>query len=413
MKFWPRNVLELISNEEDKAFLISMMTDRKASMAGKDTKLKKQQEKKQNRKKEEAKRLKRWEDKRAVTSSVTFSDSTSTDGSAGDSLSEEESFMPQSSSDRKHKRSVKTGVQVHIPQDILKSSAVVQALVRNKVSSTAISAVMHEIITVAEGDPSKLSLSYTTTERYKLETIQKISEKIAENWVPPSIANIHWDGKLVDTADKTNKVERLPILLSGIGGIKLLGVPAIPYKLSSAGEKIAQASLELIKIWDCAKSLRGMVFDTTSSNTGAQTAASVSLQNALSKPLLWFACRHHIGEIILTHVWAVLNIETSKSPEISLFQRFQKIFPTISIADKNFDIFDRTQNVSKNEEIIALSNSYLAQPTSRDDYKELVQLTLLYEKFNFPHSSLENSRNTVPNQRNRNQAGSSWHFNMQ
>ena len=45
MKFWPRNVLELISNEEDKAFLISLMTDRKASMAGKDTKLKKQQEK--------------------------------------------------------------------------------------------------------------------------------------------------------------------------------------------------------------------------------------------------------------------------------------------------------------------------------------------------------------------------------
>ena len=182
----------------------------------------------------------------------------------------------------------------------------------------------------------------------------------------------------MDTADKTNKVERLPILLSGIGGIKLLGVPAILYKSSSAGEKIAQASLELIKIWDCAKSLRGMVFDTTSSNTGAQTAACVSLQNALSKPLLWFACRHHIGEIILTHVWAVLNVETSKSPEISLFQRFQKFFPAISIADKNFDIFDGTQNVSKNEEIIALCNSYLAQPTNRDDYMELLQLTLLY-----------------------------------
>ena len=151
--------------------------------------------------------MKRWEDKRAVTSSVTFSDSTSTDGSAGDSLSDEESFMPQPSSDRKHKRSVKIGVQVHIPPDILKSPAVVQGLVRNKVSSTAISAVMHEIITVAEGDPSKLSLSYTTTERYKLETIQKICEKITENWVPPSIANIHWDGKLVDTTDKTNKLK--------------------------------------------------------------------------------------------------------------------------------------------------------------------------------------------------------------
>ena len=181
-----------------------------------------------------------------------------------------------------------------------------------------------------------MSLSYTTTERYKLETIQKISEKIAENWVPPSIAIIHWDGKLVDTADKTNKVERLPILLSGIGGIKLLGVPAIPYKSSSAGEKIAQASLELIKIWDCAKSLRGMVFNITSPNTGAQTAACVSLQNAFSKPLLWFACRHHIGEIILTHVWAVLNslLRHLKVLKFLCSKDFRSFFPQFQLQTK-------------------------------------------------------------------------------
>ena len=32
MKFWPRNVLDRISNEEDRQFLISMMGDRKACM---------------------------------------------------------------------------------------------------------------------------------------------------------------------------------------------------------------------------------------------------------------------------------------------------------------------------------------------------------------------------------------------
>ena len=105
----------------------------------------------------------------------------------------------------------------------------------------------------------------------------------------------------------TQKVERLPILLPGIRGTKLLGVPAIPHKTAAVGSKRAKATLELVKIWDCEKNLCDMVFDTTSSNTGAQTAACVALQN-VSKRLLWFACRHHIGEIILTHVWDSLHI---------------------------------------------------------------------------------------------------------
>ena len=36
MKFWPRNVEQMMDNEIDKAFLQSMMSDRKASMSGKD-----------------------------------------------------------------------------------------------------------------------------------------------------------------------------------------------------------------------------------------------------------------------------------------------------------------------------------------------------------------------------------------
>ena len=59
------------------------------------------------------------------------------------------SLCPTTSSDqvsRSHKRSVKTGVSVHIPHDILKAPNVVQVLVRNKIFSLAISAVMHEIV---------------------------------------------------------------------------------------------------------------------------------------------------------------------------------------------------------------------------------------------------------------------------
>ena len=121
----------------------------------------------------------------------------------------------------------------------------------------------------------------------------------------------------MNESDRVSKVERVPVLLSGTGGNKLLGVPAICHKSSSfAGSLIADASDELIKIRGCQNSLARMVFDATSSNTVAQTAACIALQNTISKPLLWFACRHHVEEVVLSHVWNVLKIEVSKSPKI-------------------------------------------------------------------------------------------------
>jgi len=69
-----------------------------------------------------------------------------------------------------------------------------------------------------------------------------------------------------------------------------------------------------------------MTFDTTASNTGSVTAACVSIQQKLGKTLLWSACRRHVKEIILTHVFRDFQTETSKSPEVTLFSRFCKHF---------------------------------------------------------------------------------------
>ena len=52
----------------------------------------------------------------------------------------------------------------------------------------------------------------------------------------------------MDASDGVRKMERLPVLLSGIGGTKLLGIPAICHKPSRfSGSLIADASDELIK----------------------------------------------------------------------------------------------------------------------------------------------------------------------
>ena len=70
---------------------------------------------------------------------------------------EQDDFLSHSPN-RKQSRLVKTDVLVNIPPDI-RTPTVVQSLAQNKVSSTAISAVMHTIITAVQEDSSKLSLN--------------------------------------------------------------------------------------------------------------------------------------------------------------------------------------------------------------------------------------------------------------
>ena len=59
-----------------------------------------------------------------------------------------------------------------------------------------------------------------------------------------------------------------------------------------------------------------MTIDTTASNAGHASAACVTIQRQLQRALLWPGCRHHIGEILLTHVFNDLKIDVSKSPDL-------------------------------------------------------------------------------------------------
>ena len=81
---------------------------------------------------------------------------------------------------------------------------------------------------------------------------------------------VHWDGKLMTTLDGGRTAERLPVLLSGESGTKLLGVPALPplQEGDAVGRLIAEATVGLLQQWNCCDFVRGMCFDTTASNTG-------------------------------------------------------------------------------------------------------------------------------------------------
>ena len=167
----------------------------------------------------------------------------------------------------------------------------------------------------------------------------------------------------------------------GVGGNKLLGVPYLPHLSTDlTGNLIANATVTLLDAWKCRNSVYGMVFDTTSSNTGHKTAACIAIQRELDVPLLWLACRHHVGEVVLGKVWDALSVECSKSPNHSVFQRFQNKWEHLPHSESEGLHFPKTEValIGTKEIIVDFCEDLLKKGFIRCDYKELAELTLLY-----------------------------------
>jgi hypothetical protein len=367
--------------ETDIEFLNSMMSERVATYASIDVPNAVREKKRHDRQVEEENR-KRMEAARMPQVSSTIPTPLEDTDSGSDTDNDANSMFTTPPTKKSHKRIVKTGTTITLPHDFMKSPSVVSALVRNKVTPTAAGAIFNALIEDNCGDTNAVNLSYTQIYRYRTQSNNSIANKIRNDWVPPAKAVIHWDGKLMTTLDSSEQEERLPILLSGIGGSKLLGVPSLPHlSTEKAGDLISKATTTLLDQWNCRDNVVGMVFDTTSANTGHKTAACISIQRDLDKPLLWLACRHHIGEVLLDHVWNQLAVEVSKSPEVTVFTRFKSKWDQLSYNDMSnlsFPVINEDILGEKKLQIIAMCKELLAEQFVRCDYKELVELTLLY-----------------------------------
>jgi hypothetical protein len=111
----------------------------------------------------------------------------------------------------------------------------------------------------------------------------------------------------------------------------------------------------------------------------------MSIQQKLGRTLLWSACRHHVGEIILTYVFQVLHIELSKSPEVALFSRFCKHFELLPhISDQPLSKLDSCLFTDEAKELITLFKTEVLQKAQselsvrRDDNLEFIELCALY-----------------------------------
>ncbi|KAI5751469.1 hypothetical protein M8J77_007769 [Diaphorina citri] len=124
-----------------------------------------------------------------------------------------------------------------------------------------------------------------------------------------------------------------------------------------------------------------MCFDTTTSNTGRLNGACTILEQMLDKELFYFACRHHILEVLLRGVFDG-KLGSTTGPHPDLLKKIEKAWPNI---DKTkYDLGISNKNVEKHitsqfiTDITADFKSKLAEFQPRDDYKELLELVLVF-----------------------------------
>lgn len=113
----------------------------------------------------------------------------------------------------------------------------------------------------------------SSREHIRKKRIEYRTERAAEiksSFNPLVALTVHWEDKLLYDANVDKKVDRLSISVTGYMVNKLLNCPKL---LSGIGLNQANAVYDALKEWGIIDNVRGMCFDTTSSNTGSRNGA--------------------------------------------------------------------------------------------------------------------------------------------
>ena len=105
------------------------------------------------------------------------------------------------------------------------------------------------------------------------------------------------------------------------------------------------------------------------------------MQTKLGRPLLWAACRKHIGETLLRQIWNDLNVETSRSSEICIFKRFRDF--GFAATPQNLPLHTCTTdgeflNQQQQHMMTVISDLRREGAYPKGDYKELLDLMDVY-----------------------------------
>jgi len=363
-----QDALNMIKITEDKAFLEAQREKgRRGSMAGVDMKLAKQEEEKSKQEERKLRRIAKQQDEACqYERSVTLEDSTCS-SSAGESETEGAAAAAGSSTPRKRTRGRKS----------ILSPDVLSALDRTKTSDRQAVHTLSAVLHASGKQLDEFNVSRSSIQRARQQHRKDRSADLKMGFSGEKPLTLHWDGKLMAELTGDEKVDRLPIIVSGNGIEQLLCVPKLP---AGTGQAMAEAMSEAVADWGLENWIRSICFDTTSSNTGRKNGACILFQQMMGKNLLHLACRHHIHEIMLEEVFLV-TMGPSSGPDIGIFKRFKSHWHQMSMAKYNPGINDADvarDLVNMTSNIIEFCSQQLEEVQPREDYRELLELAIIF-----------------------------------
>lgn len=360
------DALNTMSIQEDKDFLLAQREKgRRGSMVGVDETLACKEKRVSEREQQTLKRRQQTENIQQIEASTAELTTSGSEISAAEDVDSEGAVG--GSRTQKRKRGRKAVVTPELAA----------ALDRTKVSDRKAVFVIAETAKSLGMTIDQLALNRDSVRRLRAKHRIHSSASIRAKFQSDVPLVVHWDGKLIPDLIGKEKVDRLPVLVSGKEVLQLLTVAKLP---SGTGEAQASAVFGAIEDWGIPGNIRAMCFDTTSSNTGRISGACVLLEQKLGKELLSLACRHHIMELVIGAAFRVCMGSTS-SPEVPLFKRFQDYWRFID-TDK-YETGIAADDVARlvddiKQSTIDFANKHLEQSQPRDDYKEFLELVLIF-----------------------------------
>ncbi|XP_050545362.1 uncharacterized protein LOC126907801 isoform X1 [Daktulosphaira vitifoliae] len=169
----------------------------------------------------------------------------------------------------------------------------------------------------------------------------------------------------------------MSIIVSNSDSEKLLAIPILE---QGTAKNQALMLYETLVQWNINKSVKALSFDTTAVNSGHLGGTCVLLERLLEKELLYLPCRHHIFEIILRSIFDN-KISCSTGKDVLIFKRFQQAWNNLNKENFKPHIFD--SNIKEMiepelQKIIIFVENNLNTVQPRNDYKEFLELTLIF-----------------------------------
>ena len=129
----------------------------------------------------------------------------------------------------------------------------------------------------------------------------------------------------------------------------------------ASGKAQAEASFEVLDLWELIDNVTTLVFDTTASNSGWRCGTAKLLERMMGKKLLYHACCHHIYKLVIKSVYQQISGSATTGPENVLFKEFKSAWSSI----------DTTQDIK----ILELDPSYKwLEQKAKEITEELTQL---------------------------------------